>query len=230
MYTYTLMQHHRVSGDEDTDETKISTRELYNNVNSEGEGEDAEGEDAEGEDAEGEDAEGEDSEGEGDAEGEDSEGEGDADGDAEGKEGEDSEGEDVECNLDTKGDADASSSQVSAGPYLLDDFKSDVCTWIELDDSIKTLQHAIRDRRLEKQKLTQRIIGFMDHHDIEDLNTKSGRIRYKTNYVRPQVSKTNIRDRISSFFPNDAQFADDIVTAIYSSREVTERQSLRRLK
>eukprot|EP00798_Chlamydomonas_sp_ICE-L_P002706 gene2706-biopygen7861 len=102
------------------------------------------------------------------------------------------------------------------------DFKSDVCTWIELDDSIKTLEHAIRDRRLEKQKLTQRIIGFMDHHDIEDLNTKSGRIRYKTKYVRPQVSKTNIRDRISSFFPNDAQFADDIVTAIYSSREDPE--------
>jgi hypothetical protein len=216
------MQHHRVSGDKDTDETKISTRELYNNVNSECEG-DAEGEDSE---AEGEDsgAEGEDSGAEGGAEGEDSEGEGDPEGEDSGAEG------DAEGNLDTKGDADASSSQVSAGPYLLDDFKSDVCTWIELDDSIKTLQHAIRDRRLEKQKLTQRIIGFMDHHDIEDLNTKSGRIRYKTKYVRPQVSKTNIRDRISSFFPNDAQLADDIVTAIYSSREVTERQSLRRLK
>eukprot|EP00798_Chlamydomonas_sp_ICE-L_P029875 gene29875-biopygen11611 len=251
----------RSSRDKDTDETKISTRELYNNVNSECEGDaegedseaegDAEGEDSEGGgdaegDAEGEDsgAEGEDSEGEGDAKGEDSEGEGDAEGEDSGAEGEDSgaegedsgaegensgaEGEDsgaegdAEGNLDTKGDADASSSQVSAGPYLLDDFKSDVCTWIELDDSIKTLQHAIRDRRLEKQKLTQRIIGFMDHHDIEDLNTKSGRIRYKTKYVRPQVSKTNIRDRISSFFPNDAQFADDIVTAIYSSREDPE--------
>jgi hypothetical protein len=135
----------------------------------------------------------------------------------------------AEAEAGENSDADAS-SPVSAGHYLLDDFKSDVRTWIELDDSIKTLQHAIRDRRLAKQKLTQRIIGFMDHHDIEDLNTKSGRIRYKTNLVRPPVSKTKIKDRISSFFPNDAQVAEDIVSAIYASSEVTERQSLRRLK
>jgi hypothetical protein len=117
------------------------------------------------------------------------------------------------------------------GPYTLEDFKADVRTWIELDDSIKTLQSAIRERRQEKVQLTKRVMEFMDRHDIEDLNTKRGRIRYKTNVVRAPLSQSAIKERISTFFGGDASTAAMLTRTLFEDgREPVERSSLRRLK
>lgn len=117
------------------------------------------------------------------------------------------------------------------GAYTLEDFKADVRTWIELDDSIKTLQSAIRERRQEKVQLTKRVMDFMDRHDIEDLNTKSGRIRYKTNVVRAPLSQSVIKERISTFFSGDSSTASMLMRTLFEDgREPVERSSLRRLK
>lgn len=117
--------------------------------------------------------------------------------------------------------------------YGLDEFKSDVRTWIELDDSIKMLQNSIKERKYHKKHLTNRIIEFMDHHDIEDLNTRSGRIRHKMTYVRTPLSQNTIKTRIESFFKAEE---DDKITnmrndllAVVFNRERNEKHSLRRL-
>jgi hypothetical protein len=112
--------------------------------------------------------------------------------------------------------------------YGLDEFKSDVRTWIELDDSIKMLQTSIKERKYAKKHLTNRIIEFMDHHDIEDLNTRSGRIRHKTTYVRAPLSQNTIKTRIESFFNADEKVATDLLATVFN-RDRSEKHSLRRI-
>jgi hypothetical protein len=132
---------------------------------------------------------------------------------------------DESCNDNTEAHL---HSAAAISDYGLDEFKSDVRTWIELDDSIKMLQISIKERKCAKTHLTNRIIEFMNRHDIEDLNTRSGRIRHKTSYVRTPLSQNTIKTRIESFFSSDDKTTTDLLAMVFN-RERNEKHSLRRL-
>ena len=122
---------------------------------------------------------------------------------------------------------------VSANPAgtSLDDFKNDVRTWVELDNSIRRMQSALKERRAAKNMLTERILGFMNRYNIEDLNTKDARLRYKTAYIRVPLSHQTIKDRISTYFgDNNARVAQELQGHLFGNRERSEKTSLRRLK
>lgn len=125
---------------------------------------------------------------------------------------------------------DTNASTLPDNHYTLDEFKVDVRTWIELDDSIKSLQNAIKERRCAKKQLTDRITEFMNTNEIEDLITKNGRIRYKTNYVKSPLSHTDIKNRISDFFQSDENSAKQLVSMVFGLRGRSEKPSLRRMK
>jgi len=135
---------------------------------------------------------------------------------------------DGKCNNDNTTPQNESAHTSGIHAYGLEEFKSDVRTWIELDDSIKTLQTSIKERKYAKKHLTNRIIEFMDHHDIEDLNTRSGRIRHKTTYVRTPLSQNIIKTRIESFFNSNEKVATDLLATVFN-RERSEKHSLRRI-
>lgn len=112
----------------------------------------------------------------------------------------------------------------------LDAFKSDVRTWIEVDNSIRMLQEAARERRAAKRALSARVLGFMSRFNIEDLNTRDGsRLRFQVRFVRSPLSHGAIKDRIDRFCAGDADAAGRIHGAVFGDRERTERSSLRRL-
>ena len=113
---------------------------------------------------------------------------------------------------------------------MLDAFKNDVRTWMELDSSIRRLQAALKDRRAAKKALTERIVQFMGRYNIEDIDTRDGCIRYKMAYVRAPLSQTAIKDRISTYFSTDAQAANELQGALFGNRERAERPCLRRLR
>ncbi len=70
----------------------------------------------------------------------------------------------------------------------------------------------------------------MSQYNIEDLNTKDGRLRYRVTYVRSPLSHTAIKERISSYFASDAAAAQELQGAVFGNRERAEKTSLRRLK
>ena len=115
------------------------------------------------------------------------------------------------------------------GP-VLDDFKNDVRTWMELDNSIRRLQHALKERKTAKKILTDRILNFMNRYNIEDLNTNEGCLRYKVTYVRPPLTQQGIKERISSYFEANQDAARDLHVHVFGNRDRAEKMSLRRLK
>ena len=61
----------------------------------------------------------------------------------------------------------------------LENFKNQVKQWIEYDNQIVKLKQALKERRRVQDQLTERIGSFMSKYNIEDLNTKHGKIRCK---------------------------------------------------
>ena len=112
----------------------------------------------------------------------------------------------------------------------LEEFRDYVRKWLDLDNNIKKAQEVIRERKKVRDKLSMVISGFMCKYNIEDLNTKEGRIRCKVSTVRSPVNQKVIKQKITDYFSNDENKKEEILNKIYEERDKVEKVSLRRLK
>lgn len=111
----------------------------------------------------------------------------------------------------------------------MEDFKNYVKKWFDSDNYIKRAQQIIKEKRKEKNQLSEVIMKFMCKYNIEDLNTKEGRIRCKNVYVKAPVNKDVVKQCISDYVP-DEEKKQEIIHKIYDSREKVEKTTLRRLR
>lgn len=145
-----------------------------------------------------------------------------------------------ETNADVERGDDSTNTATAIVPVLevpddieLQEFKDQVRTWLELDNTIRKLQGMARERRVFKQQLTQKITNFMTRYNIEDLSTREGCLRYKVTYVKKPVTQGTIKSSIQTYFDNsqDPDMGRRLTEAVFGSgRTHVERTSLRRLR
>ncbi len=117
----------------------------------------------------------------------------------------------------------------SMNEALLEEFKDNVKQWLELDNQLKRLAAASKERRKKKTDINLKILEFMGKFNIEDLNTKDGIIRYRKTYVKEPLSQKTIKTKLEELFKDDQENFDKI-EKIFTDREKVEKTSLRRLK
>ena len=67
-------------------------------------------------------------------------------------------------------------------------------------------------------------------HNIEDLHTRDGRLRYQVTFVRPTLRQRDIREKIADYFAENEAAAQAMSDAVFGGRERAQRVSLRRLR
>jgi hypothetical protein len=117
----------------------------------------------------------------------------------------------------------------SMNEALLEEFKGHVKDWLELDNQLKRLAAAAKERRKRKNDINLKILEFMGRFNIEDLNTKEGIIRYRKTYVKEPLTQKTIKTKLEELFKNDQDIFEK-VQRIFTEREKIEKASLRRLK
>lgn len=111
---------------------------------------------------------------------------------------------------------------------ILDEFKNHVRAWIEIDNVIRKLQAAVKERNGLKKQLTEKILRFMSKYNIEDLNTKDGsKLRYKVCKSTAAPSKTQIKERLVQYYGNCASI-DELTEKVFEKSQ-RDTVSLRRL-
>ena len=114
----------------------------------------------------------------------------------------------------------------SPDQITLEEFKNYVKKWMEYDAFIKKASEIMREKKRMRNKLSEIITGYMCKYNIEDLNTKEGRIRCKTSVVKAPVSQKVVKQRIADLLGDKKE----VLQKIYEDREQVEKVSLRRLK
>lgn len=117
----------------------------------------------------------------------------------------------------------------SMNEALLEEFKDNVKQWLELDNQLKRLAAASKERRKKKTDINLKILDFMGRFNIEDLNTKDGIIRYRKTFVKEPLSQKTIKAKLEELFKDDQDNFEKI-GKIFTEREKVEKTSLRRLK
>jgi len=82
-------------------------------------------------------------------------------------------------------------------PEELADFKAQVNEWIKMDDQIKKLSIAIRERKVHLRVLSDKIQKFMLTYGYDNLNTNNqGRILYSCRKVKEPIKITEIKEKL----------------------------------
>lgn len=115
-------------------------------------------------------------------------------------------------------------------PASLEQFKEYVRTWLELDNTIKKAQKLIKEKRLQRNQLSLAISRFMCKYDIEDLNTKEGRIRCKVTQVKAPVNQKVVKEKLTTIFQGNEEKSQEIYRKLYEERDTVQKVSLRRLR
>ena len=114
-------------------------------------------------------------------------------------------------------------------PQELEDFKTCVRAWLEMDANIKKLQALVKERGVMKRELSTKIVAFMSRYNIEDLNTKEGKLRYKVTQVKAPLSQTQIKAKIETMYQPGMPISE-LTEKIFEARETRDKHSLRRFK
>lgn len=108
----------------------------------------------------------------------------------------------------------------------LDEFKSMVTEWTKIDEQVKKLTTAMRERKVHQQAFSTRIIEFMDKYGYGNLNTNQGKIVHNVRKVKQPLKLNEIRELI---LKHPDLSAEELVHKIFDAeRPVTTKQSITR--
>lgn len=109
----------------------------------------------------------------------------------------------------------------------LQHFRQQVSEWMKLDDSIRKLSVAVRERRIHQQALAIKVQEFMIKFKYDNLNTQLGRIKSNVRQVKQPLRLSDIREKILAL---QGLSGEQLVAKIFDEeRPTTEKRSLRRV-
>ena len=113
-------------------------------------------------------------------------------------------------------------------PNELEEFKNCVKIWITVDNNIKKLQATVKEQNGMKKEVSKKILSFMSRFNIEDLNTKEGKLRYKVTQVKAPLSQAGIKEKIVQNY-QQGMAVEDLTSKVFERPNVA-KHSLRRFK
>lgn len=113
-------------------------------------------------------------------------------------------------------------------PEELEVFKAQVSEWLKLDDQVRKLAVAVRERRVHQRALASNIQSFMIKYGYDNLNTQHGRICAVVRQVRQPLRLTDIRTKILEY---QGLTGEQLIDRIFQdqSRPSVQQTSLRRI-
>ena len=111
--------------------------------------------------------------------------------------------------------------------FFKDELKREVKEYLEIDDQIKALNKAIRERRDKKKKLSDNILVNMKKFQIDFMNTKNGKLVYTESKRRENLNKKNLLTGLNEFF-NDEEKSKVVSQIVLDNRSEVKKVTLRR--
>lgn len=112
----------------------------------------------------------------------------------------------------------------------IDEFKAKINHYIKLDDEIKTLSDALRERRKEKQRFEGELLNFMKDNDISSIKNKqdNSQIELIQKKKTETLNKEYIVNCLIDLLKNKST-AENITNYMYSKRGVVETEKIKRV-
>lgn len=105
---------------------------------------------------------------------------------------------------------------------------NNVKKWITLDDEIKELSKATKQKRDEKKIITNTLLGTMKENEIDCFDLAGGnKLIYQKRKSKKILSKKHLLESLKKYLKNDKE-AESIGDYILNTREETVNENIRR--
>ena len=100
--------------------------------------------------------------------------------------------------------------------------------WIQIDNELKELQKAARERRERKKELTASLVDVMRDNEIDCFDVNDGKLIYTQTKVKETMSKKYLLNTLSNFFKDDPEKALNLSEFILNNRQEKVRENIKR--
>ena len=111
--------------------------------------------------------------------------------------------------------------------FFKNKLKNEVKEYLELDDQIKAINKALKERRDKKKKLSESILENMKKFQIDFMNTKNGKLTYATSKRKEPLNKKNPITGLNNYFNNEDE-SKKVSKIVLDSRSDVTKVTLRR--
>ena len=114
------------------------------------------------------------------------------------------------------------------------DFKQKVAEWVKLDDQVRKLNIAIRERRTHQKALSSGVQEFLIKFGYDNINSAQGTIKSSVRNVKQPLKLGDVRSKLDELFESDHtdleldQLKEKIRDIFEAERPTTVKQSLSR--
>tara|TARA_B100000214_G_scaffold358137_1_gene318371 strand:+ start:1090 stop:1476 length:387 start_codon:yes stop_codon:yes gene_type:complete len=115
-------------------------------------------------------------------------------------------------------------------PNEIQFLKEKVQRWVTVDKQISELEGKVKElKKIRNKELEPEITGFMNKHNVADLNTEIGKIRCKEKKVKQGLNKDNIRENLSKYLDEENKL-DSAINDLWTNRKITVTYQLQKVK
>ena len=101
--------------------------------------------------------------------------------------------------------------------------------WIIIDDEIKNLSSAAREKRKEKKQMTDLLVSTMKENEIDCLDLAGGnKLIYMKHKGKKALSKTHLLNALKQFYNNNPTQVKELSEFILETREDNITENIRR--
>lgn len=91
--------------------------------------------------------------------------------------------------------------------------------WMKIDNELKQLKKEENDRKKKKESISKRLMEIMNENDIDEFNTKTGKIVYSKKNVKKPISKKILLEILTKYTQGNVSQANEITEFINDNRE-----------
>ena len=99
--------------------------------------------------------------------------------------------------------------------------------WLSLDDKLKEINSIIKDVKNEKSQLEEKILGYMDKTEKNEITTDNEKLEKKKTQTKEPMNEDYIKRCLLKTL-NDIETADKLTNLLITSREITQSYKLSR--
>jgi len=116
----------------------------------------------------------------------------------------------------------------------LEDFKTKVSKWCEIDNKIRQFEQVVKAHKKQKEEFCADILKFMEGYEISNVKTAFGKLQKVENETKVPVTKALIEDKVKSYFAkiglkNSKEQSELLVEDLYENREKKKVVRLKRV-
>ena len=112
-----------------------------------------------------------------------------------------------------------------------EDFKQNVKSWINFDNSILELDKQRRELFKKRNEYNEHIIRFMKKYNVDDIKIDEvEKLKFDVKNRTLGYTKKTLQENVYQYFTQNKDVADKLIHHLESSRKVKTAENLKRIK